>query len=262
MSDQLNTVIVTSFWNRPSLLKGLHFSSRRSIRGSWRMLVVDNGSVAENKDWLYSWAEEMANVKILRRESYSDLADKRMSSAEHGAALDLAMKELESSEEMIVIADSDIIFMKPRWDEFFAEKLKEYDHVTTHRKTCEDCPAPYISAFYMSFIKNNSLTFSPRVNDKMEVIRPTNKNDVGWKMNDLPKDRWCILSQAQPGVGYSRALSIKYESEQIAEHLSAGRKRKDGRIKKWMSVCLSVLENNKKVLHDSEKIKNPKKKAK
>ena len=260
MSDQLNTVIVTSFWNRPSLLKGLHFSSRRSPRRNWRMLVVDNGSIAENKEWLYAWAEEVGNVKVIRRDAYSPLNEKRMSSAEHGAALDLAMQDLESSKELIVVSDSDIIFMLPRWDEFFSDKLKTYDHITTHRKACADYPAPYLSAFYMNFIINNNLIFAPRVDEKMEVIRPTNENDVGWQMNHLPKEKWGVLSQATPGLGYSRALSIKFESELVAEHLYAGRKRKDGRIKSWMSACLSVLEKNKKELQEKEKIKNPKKK--
>lgn len=224
------------------------------------MLVVDNGSVSENKEWLYSWAEEVGNVKVIRREAYSPLEEKRMSSAEHGAALDVAIKDLESSKELIIISDSDIIFMMPRWDEFLAEKLNQYDHVTTHRKTCQNSPAPYLSAFYMDFIKNNNLTFAPRVNENMQVIRPTNQNDVGWQMNHLPKEKWGVLTQAAPGFGYSRALSIKFESEVIAEHLYGGRKRKDGRIKSWMGACLSVLEKNKKILQDKEKIKKPKKK--
>ena len=259
MSDQLNTVIVTSFWNRPSLLKGLHFSSRRSLRSRWRMLVVDNGSVADNKDWLYPWAEESGNVEVIRREAYSMAEDKRMSSAEHGAALDVAIKHLEGSKELIVISDSDIIFMMPRWDELLADNLNSYDHMTTNRKNCAECPAPYLSAFYMDFIKNNSLTFAPRVNSEMEVLRPTSQNDVGWKMNSLPKEKWGILTQSIPGHGYSRALSIKFGSEVIAEHLCAGRKKKEGRIKSWMSACLSVLENNKKLLQAKEAIKNPKK---
>lgn len=260
MSDQLNTVIVTSFWNRPLFLKGLHFSSRRAIRNKWRMLVVDNGSIAENKDWLYSWSEEVGNVTIVHRDAYSKAEDKRMSSAEHGAALDIAMQSLEGSKELIVISDSDVIFMMPRWDEFIAEKLKSYDHITTHRKASPAHPAPYLSAFYMDFIKNNSIKFAPRVNEKLEVIRPTNENDVGWQLNALPKERWGMLTHAAPGLGYSRALSIKFESELIAEHLYAGRKRKEGRIKSWMSMCMSVLENNKKILREKELIKNTNKK--
>lgn len=254
MSDSPQTVVVTSFWNRPKLLQGLHFSTRLSVRTSWRMLVVDNGSLGENKEWLYAWSSQMNNIEIISRDPFSSPEGKRMSSAEHGAALNLAMDHLKDSADMIVIADSDIVWMKPRWNEFFLEKLKNFDHITTYRRNCSECPAPYVSAFYMNFIRENNIDFSPRVNNHMEVIRPCIKNDVGWMMNDLPKDRWGVLSQAVPGIGYSRSLSIKYEQEQIAEHLAAGRKKKEGRISKWLSICIATLEKNKKDLMHQEAI--------
>jgi hypothetical protein len=246
MSDNKELVIVTSFWNRPQLLKSLYYSTSLSLKIKWKMLVVDNGSCGPHKAWIDYWGRSLkrSNVEIITREAYSKNLSNRMSSAEHGAALDVAMKHLNGCQSLIVIMDSDIIWMKPRWNELFEKLLDTHDHITTVRKDCEICPAPYISAFYKKFIDNNNITFAPRTDERLQVLRPTAQNDVGWMMNNIRQDKWAVLSQKTPGIGYSRALLIKHEEEIIAEHLSAGRKRKNGRIESWTNACLDILKSN------------------
>jgi hypothetical protein len=251
-------VIVTSFWNRPMLLRGLYLSSKKSVRNKWRMLVVDNGSENENKQWLYEWSKNIDNLEIIRRSSYSQDCIARKSSAEHGAALDYAMSHLKGTDETIVIADSDIVWMKPHWDDSFLAQLENHEHVTTCRKYCKECPAPFLSAFNYNFIEKYSLSFLPRTDAELQVIRPTEMNDVGWMMNEIADERWKKLVQAPPGIGYSKALSITMDNEIIAEHLCAGRKKSGGRILKWSSGCMNILDQNIKEIQHQEKMERKK----
>lgn len=243
MDTEYKAVIVTSFWNKPGLIRALYQSSSMSAFQPWKMLIVDNGSVGEPKEWLSSWSKTRKNVEVISRVPSTQEGETRKGSAEHGAALDLAMDHLKNEKNMIVIMDTDIIWLKPGWDDIFRNKLENHDHVTTNRKQCDHCPAPYISAFYMEFLKRNKITFSARLDETKQVIRPTELNDVGWMMNDHNNERWCLLDQKTPGVGYARALSIKLDGEMIAEHLYAGRKRNVGRITKWVSTCIKILDD-------------------
>lgn len=244
MTENNKTVIVTSFWNRPILIRSLYKSTSMSASLPWRMLVVDNGSIGETKEWLRQWGSARSNVEIIEREPFSPNGENRRGSAEHGSALDFAMGHLRMEKSMVVIMDTDIIWLKPKWDKLFFEKLNNHDHVTTHRKDCTECPAPYISAFYMDFIHKNKIAFTPRLDEKMIVKKPTSMNDVGWMMNDYNGSGWCRLEHKTPGIGYARALAIRHESDPIAEHLYAGRKRSAGRIIKWVDGCFNELRKN------------------
>lgn len=258
MSTDYQAVIVTSFWNKPGLIRALYQSSSMSASKRWKMLVVDNGSVGEAKKWLHGWSKNRKNVEVVSRIPFAQEGETRKGSAEHGAALDFAMTHLKREEKMIVIMDTDIIWMKPGWDDVFRGKLENYDHVTTNRKHCDSCPAPYISAFYMDFLKRNNISFSARTDERSIVIKPTEFNDVGWMLNDHNNNKWCMLDQKTPGIGYARALSIRMGDDIIAEHLYAGRKRSTGRIEKWINNCMDNLKKRIKIESFVSSIKDKK----
>lgn len=244
MSSKSSIVVVTSFFNKPRLLKSLYKSTSLSVSEPWRMLVIDNGSEGEYHQWIDSWKKINKNVSVIRRDTFAGKGQPRMGSAEHGAALDLAMDNMSSEKSMIVIADNDIIWLKKDWNLLFREKLNTFDHITTRRKNCPELPGPYISAFYMNFINTNEIKFSPRVDGKFQVLKPTEFNDVGCMLHYLPKEKWYPLSHSSPGIGYIRAMTIKDNEDVIAEHLGAGRKKSIGRIEKWINGCLDELRNN------------------
>ncbi|MDC1472547.1 glycosyltransferase family 2 protein [Flavobacteriaceae bacterium] len=174
-----NFSIITVHYNSIRFIKLLVYSLEKLTFSNYTLVIVENGSKFSQKEKLIEFTKDYPNIKLLYNNPIYESA-----SYNHAMAVDLALSIIET--EIVVICDSDVVFLSKDWDvslfELFSKNVAVVGFKATGRN---DFPQIMLSAYKTEILRNKNISFLPSF-QKGEKI--SQYNDTGYQILNLSSD--------------------------------------------------------------------------